>query len=406
MSVLLPPYGSPLNIEYDDQQVPQAESSLMLDLASFLARLTPDDFNLQETLQYLNELQQRWGSDQLALHLNRCRIAFDDFEEDSQSLWLIAYLVASHYRRPDSSHHNTIITTMTDGEGGLRRSDLLPLLCALIDAGLDINASSETTSSALMIATQCNDLSLMSFLLERGANPNLFHQGLSPLHDAVTDNRLEAAELLLQHGTDVNLFSNEAGCPVPPLFFAVQWGRLEMMSLLAQYQARFDLCHPSMDTSLFHYAICKSMLEPSTILSVVRHMVELGAPLNAPDTLGYFPLHWAVYASREDLVCFLVEQGAALNQPSTNTHGDSEMHTAASRDAPNAISMVKLLMSMGSDFQYLNRAQQTPYDRARAYSECHPIAEYLKSCEVALLEKDIFEHITDAALPSKTRTSL
>lgn len=82
----------------------------------------------------------------------------------------------------------------------------------LILAGADANVSCTGTEfpisqePPLISAIRCDDVSLMSLLLKRGANPNVFHHwNRSPLHIAVLQESIEPLKALLQAGANANI---------------------------------------------------------------------------------------------------------------------------------------------------------------------------------------------------------
>ncbi len=87
-----------------------------------------------------------------------------------------------------------------------------------------------TGETALAITIKGHDLTWSSFLLGRGANPNVKDaKGNAPLHVAAFLGFLEGATLLLGEGAQVNLPNNSGETP---LIVAVQQRNIAMVRLL------------------------------------------------------------------------------------------------------------------------------------------------------------------------------
>lgn len=87
-----------------------------------------------------------------------------------------------------------------------------------------------TGETALAITIKGHDLTWSSFLLGRGANPNVRDaQGNAPLHIAARLGFQEGAQLLLGQGAQVNLANNSGETP---LIVAVQKRDVPMVRLL------------------------------------------------------------------------------------------------------------------------------------------------------------------------------
>lgn len=87
-----------------------------------------------------------------------------------------------------------------------------------------------TGETALAITIKGHDLTWSSFLLGRGANPNVKDvQGNAPLHIAARLGFVEGANLLLGQGAQVNLANNSGETP---LIVAVQRRDIPMVRLL------------------------------------------------------------------------------------------------------------------------------------------------------------------------------
>jgi len=218
----------------------------------------------------------------------------------------------------------------------------------LLDAGVDVNQTSEYGWTALLTATQNRFYQLGAYLLERGADPNLANAGgWNPLYIA-TDNRniergeyptrkpdmdhLEFIKLLLAKGANPNLrmrsstetrtvFTNqwllEEGAT--PFLRAAQSGDLELLKLLLKHGADPTIPTDHLVTPLM-VASGIGWVEgvtyewsPEQTLETVRFLLELGADVNAQDTMdGRTALMGAAHKGRNDVIELLVKHGADL----------------------------------------------------------------------------------------------
>jgi ankyrin repeat protein len=219
---------------------------------------------------------------------------------------------------------------------------------ALLDAGADVNQTSEYGWTALLVATHNRFYQLGAYLLERGANPNLSNLGgWNPLYLATDNRNIEAGdyptrkpdmdhlayiERLLAAHADPNIrmhsstetrtvFTNqwlyEEGAT--PFLRAAQSGDVVLMKLLLEHGA-----DPSIPTD---HKVTPLMVasgigwvegvtyewSPESTLQAVRMLLDLGADVNAQDVLdGRTALMGAAHKGRNDVIQLLVDHGADL----------------------------------------------------------------------------------------------
>jgi ankyrin repeat protein len=233
----------------------------------------------------------------------------------------------------------------------------------LLDAGADVNQTSEYGWTALLVATQNRYYKLGAYLLQHGADPNIQNVGgWSPLYIA-TDNRniergeyptrkpdmdhLEYIKLLLAAKANPNVrmhsstetrtvFTNqwlfEEGAT--PFLRAAQSGDIVLMKLLLEHGA-----DPSIPTD---HKVTPLMVasgigwvegvtyewSPEQTLEAVKMLLDLGADPNAQDELdGRTALMGAAHKGRNDVIKVLVDHGADLS-----------LHDIGSRDSIHALS--------------------------------------------------------------------
>ena len=217
----------------------------------------------------------------------------------------------------------------------------------LLDAGADVNRTTEYGWTPLLTAVHNRYYRLAAFLLGRGADPDIANNGgWSPLYIA-TDNRniesgdyptrrpdldhLELIGLLLAGGADPNarmasstetrtIFTHqwlyEPGAT--PFLRAAQSGDLTLLRLLLEHGADPALATTNGTTPLMVASgigwvegVTYEWSEEDT-LATVRLLLELGADVNAADRDGRTALHGAAHKGRNDVVRVLVDHGADL----------------------------------------------------------------------------------------------
>ena len=228
------------------------------------------------------------------------------------------------------------------------RANDLDSVKVLLEAGVDINQTTNYGWSPLLIATQNRYYKLGAYLLEHGANPNLANKGgWTPLYLA-TDNRniengdypvrkpdmdhLDFIKLLLDKGADVNarvkdstetrtVFTNqwldENGATA--FLRASQSGDLELMKLLLAHGA-----DPKIPTVLGVTALQVAAgigwvegityeWSPQASFEAVKMLIDLGLDVNAQADTGRTALHGAAHKGRTDVIQILADHGAKLD---------------------------------------------------------------------------------------------
>ncbi len=247
--------------------------------------------------------------------------------------------------------------TFAAREGDLESAKLL------IDAGADINQTTEYGWTPLLTATNNRHYVLGKFLMERGADVNKANKGnWTPLYLA-TDNRnieggdypvprpdmdhLEYIKLLLEHGADPNARAKdntltrtiftmqwfyEDGCT--PFVRAAQSSDVELMQLLLDWGADPFLKTAFGDTALTA-AGGVGWVEGVTYersakenFEAVKMLVYLGLGVNDANRDGRTALMGAALKGRNDVVQFLVDHGAKLDQ---RDNGSRDTNTASSK---------------------------------------------------------------------------
>lgn len=115
-----------------------------------------------------------------------------------------------------------------------------------------------------------------------------------------------------------------------------------------------------LNNHLFHAVLSP---DPATRIS---ELMRDGADINAKNTFGETPLHWAVCDGNTAIATLLIEKGANIN--AKNTFGDTPLHKAAYYRRP---AIATLLIEKGANINTKNTVGNTPLHRAvdKGYTE-------------------------------------
>ena len=277
---------------------------------------------------------------------------------------------AANAEEEDNGENVAVVAGLVgSGGGGLTaltfaaREGDLESAKALLDAGADINETTEYGWTPLLTATNNRHYILGKYLMDRGADVNKANKGnWTPLYIA-TDNRnieggdypvprpdmdhLEYIKLLLEHGADPNARAKdntltrtiftmqwfyEDGCT--PFVRAAQSSDTELMQLLLDWGA-----DPFIPTAFGDTALTAAggvgwvegvtyERSPKENLEAIKMLVYLGLDVNAANHDGRTPLMGAALKGRNDVITFLVDHGAKLDQ---RDNGSRDTNTASSK---------------------------------------------------------------------------
>jgi ankyrin repeat protein len=120
-------------------------------------------------------------------------------------------------------------------EAAIRKKESL-VTEALLQRGVDVNAPLPSGVTPLTAAASAGSTEIVRTLLKNGADPNLN----GPLEDASLKGFTSVAELLLDHGAQVNQLNAASGTTA--LYAAASFGKAETVSLLLKRGADAGLC--------------------------------------------------------------------------------------------------------------------------------------------------------------------
>ncbi|KAI6189373.1 Ankyrin [Aphelenchoides bicaudatus] len=182
-------------------------------------------------------------------------------------------------------------------------SNNIEIVRKLIELKADINAQTTNEWTALHLAAMKAGTQLLQLLLDNGAKLEVRDDsGLTPLHHAVSSNKLENTKWFISKGSIefANIKSVEKWTA---LHLAAEYGDSEMVKLLVEAGIELEATDYFGRTSL-HFAVMSNSYENAKIL------IANGANVNSQGGCENTPLHYAVRIGSSKLVRLLVEARA------------------------------------------------------------------------------------------------
>ncbi|MBE9125034.1 protein kinase domain-containing protein [Coleofasciculus sp. LEGE 07081] len=162
------------------------------------------------------------------------------------------------------------------------------------------------TPRALYEGIMGGDIETVRYYLDRGVNVNAReYQDHTPLHWAVSNNKPNIAELLIDRGADIQARYDEDGHTV--LHIAVQHDTKDMAELLMNRGADIHT-KDNFGNNCLHLALMKSdvshyygmvLTEKTPSIEIVELLIERGVDIHAKNNRGETPLYFARSQSQE-----------------------------------------------------------------------------------------------------------
>jgi len=188
----------------------------------------------------------------------------------------------------------------------------------LIAAGADVNMQDDMMGyTPLYLAVTANNIEMANLLISEGADINQKDKtyGFTPLMIALQSDYRSIAKLLISEGADIQIKGNNQATA---LIVAAMNSR-EMVELLLAKGA--DITARSDNGSGVMTNCVMGIIRGRVSIDLAEFLLSKGAEIDEINTTeyygGYTPLFWAVEDNNEELVRFLVQNGANVNARST-----------------------------------------------------------------------------------------
>lgn len=181
----------------------------------------------------------------------------------------------------------------------------------LVDHGADLNSSDTNDLGALHCAASHGFIECLEFLLSVKQSKVLVDQldrlRCTPLFYSVLSGQIDCIEILLEHGAQPN-WQDAKGRTAA--HFAALKGQLGALKLLESRGANLWLPNKQGDLPL-HYAIKSGRQQ---VINWLLEHSPYEKAVNAINNLGRAPIHLAIMRDNVNLVRYLIDRGANLNQ--------------------------------------------------------------------------------------------
>ena len=193
---------------------------------------------------------------------------------------------------------------LTEFHAAADAGDVDDLRLRLTDPGVEVDVTDDRGRTALYISCREGHADAAALLIDHGADVNIQSEqdGATPLWIACQDGRLDAATLLCNKGADVDRATDE-GCT--PLFMACQEGKFHVAKLCLDrgadvHRARND------GITVLHAACIDGHVGVATLL------LDHGIAVDLASNTGSTPLITASEYGRVDCARLLLEWGADI----------------------------------------------------------------------------------------------
>jgi ankyrin repeat protein len=301
----------------------------------------------------------------------------------------------------------------------------------LLDHGANAKLETKYGETGLHVVSrgefesQERGVSAARLLLERGVDANARDKGAwTSLHWAAFKGRVEVAQVLLDHGANAKLEtedgetalhivsrgeydSQEQGVGVARLLLercmhvnardkgawtSLHWaafkGRVEVAQVLLDHGANAKLETERGETALHIVSQGESDSQEQNV-STARLLLEHGVDVNARREDGLTSLHWAAYKGRVEVAQVLLDHGANANLE--NEHGETALHIVSRGTCGSRMSGVwiaQLLLERGADTHAQDKDDAIPLYLARCHGRLDIARVLLEYDAKALAEND------------------
>lgn len=245
-------------------------------------------------------------------------------------------------------------------------SGKIELVWILVDAGVDVNAkvtgdvpSPYAGASALMVAAYNGHLKIVEALLIAGANVNATNnEGQTALTLASKEGHAEIVEILQEPEKSRMMARQALG---QDLIKAVNEGKVEALQILIRFGADVNAKDDDGVTALLKAV-------EAGFIDIVLTLLDSGVDVDGTGRYGETPLMVAAAEGQNNIVEMLIQTGAEVNRKAVGDEkGEGAGWTALMLTAmENREEVMRQLLSVGADPEVTNDAGETALDIAKS----------------------------------------
>lgn len=188
----------------------------------------------------------------------------------------------------------------------------------LIAKGADIKQMLNGTTTALHLAVQNKNQSMVEFLVAHGVDIEMTNRsGQTALHTAALTGDWQIVDFLLERGANINQQDKFGNTPL--------------------------------------HVIAQAMGKNFT-LTILESLLEKGANINQQDNVGNTPLHAAAQHGNRQMVEFLLQRGADIKM--TNNNGQTASQVAQAKKQTNIADLIDKALQKQNELQIPEDLQQ------------------------------------------------
>jgi ankyrin repeat protein len=178
-------------------------------------------------------------------------------------------------------------------------------------------------------------------------------------------------------------FQDETG--KTPLWLSVENGLPEMIKTLIAHGASTNVTDQD-GNSLIHLAVNNSLNSdigiPKILATTVDILLSSGISVNIANSKGFSCLHEAAVSGNKEMVLFLIERGADINQRNNEGFTPFLWSLCANvweRDVPKYLATLEVLVKSGADVNAITNNGETALDIARKWNSRPPFIKFLET---------------------------
>ena len=213
-----------------------------------------------------------------------------------------------------------------------------------------VNAIRGRYISPLLVALRGRHIRIAELLLEHGGNVDIRgKRGQTPLHNVVLwshNSVVNTVQFLLNHGADVN--ARRGGDLCTSLHLAANNGEFKVTQMLLEHTADVDSRNGKGQTPLRLVSGLEMSLNECNRPSVVNLLIARGADVNARDMTHATPLHYATRCVRLEVVRVLLDHAANVNDQGA-TRTPLRLLLEGNHNPHDILDLVEQLLKCGAD---------------------------------------------------------